>query len=196
MIKVPTPTQGDTQPLPSHTPLWSFYQSCIPSLGSGGGSHRGRTLSHCGTHAGALGTAAKTQKLGLSFSGNWQKELPVLTFLGKWMSNTPPLLEVFDILQSFHSTRNSFLRGSWACPHTPAQGCSCSTKRWRTPTSNTPQLSEPRSAWLGSQLQTPIFNVSQCFTYTETQHDCLPWSCYLWHLNNNSVHLNSISHLC
>lgn len=61
------------------------------------------------------------------------------------------LIKSFWGLSPPSRTKTSFQQqGSWACAHPLPQGYSCCRKCWRTPTSNTPQLSKPRSALRGS----------------------------------------------
>lgn len=102
-IQVSPPTQGDRQPLPSHTPP-SFYHSCIPSLGSGGGSQRGKdfiTLQHssqCSWHS-CQNLKVKAEFLREPAEGAYSSHLLYFP-VGKRMSNTPPPLEVSEVLQS------------------------------------------------------------------------------------------------
>lgn len=153
------PTQGDRQPLPSHTPP-SFYHSCIPSLGSGGGSQRGKdfiTLQHssqCSWHS-CQNLKVKAEFLREPAEGAYSSHLLYFP-VGKRMSNTPPPLEVSEVLQSSQLHKDLLaerfprqpphLQGAAAVPS--AEGHS-----------NTPQLSQPCSALLGAELQTPTFNV-------------------------------------
>lgn len=171
------PTQGDTQPLASHTPPKSFYQSCMPSLGSGGGSQRGKDFYLTAALLSVfLALFPKLKKLGLSFSGNQQKELPGLSLFSSGR---------MDVKYS------SFIRGFWGLAALPAPQGPPSCEVPEPAPTHLPRAAAavPSAEGHGpvthpgyQSLAVPysdvsyklISNVSQCFTYTESQHDCLP----------------------
>lgn len=125
-IKVSPPTQGDSQPLPSHTPPRSFYQSCMPSLRSGGGSQRGKdfiSLQHsslCSWHH-CQNLKVRAEFLREPAEGASSSHFHYSP-VGKWMSPTHSSLirSFWGLTAPPSSTRSSFLTGSWALPRAAA----------------------------------------------------------------------------